>query len=89
MKIKLIEYPYGKMLGFDQETVWFVQTEENGKCETRCVEYGNVITVSDGSIAQLRFAAITDYKTALSDYNKIKEFMALRHKFKIVKEEDI
>ena len=89
MKIKLIEYPYGKMLGFDQEIVWFVQTEENGKCETRYVKYGNVITVSDGSVAQLRFAAITDYETALSDYNTIKEFMALRNKFKIVKEEDI
>lgn len=89
MKIKLIEYPYGKMLGFDQEIVWFVQTEENGKCETHYVKYGNVLTVSDGSTAQLRFAAITDYKTAISDYNTIKDFMALRHKFKIVKEENI
>lgn len=89
MKIKLIEYPYGKLLGFDQETVWFVQTEENGKCETRYVKYGNVITVSDGSPTQLSFAAITDYKTALSDYDKIKEFFMARHKFKIVKEEDI
>lgn len=31
MKFKLIEYPYGKEIGFDQDIVWFIQGTDNNK----------------------------------------------------------
>ena len=31
MKFKLVEYPYGKEIGFNQDTVWFIQ----GTCDNR------------------------------------------------------
>lgn len=31
MKFKLIEYPYGRDIGFDQDIVWFIQGTSNNK----------------------------------------------------------
>ena len=31
MKIKLIEYPYGREIGFNQDTIWFIQGTDNNK----------------------------------------------------------
>ena len=31
MKFKLVEYPYGKEIGFNQDVVWFIQ----GTCDNR------------------------------------------------------
>lgn len=32
MKFKLVEYPYGREIGFNQDTVWFIQgTFNNGR----------------------------------------------------------
>lgn len=31
MKFKLVEYPYGREMGFEQDTVWFIQGTDNNK----------------------------------------------------------
>ena len=32
MKFKLVEYPYGREIGFNQDIVWFIQgTVDNGR----------------------------------------------------------
>ena len=31
MKFKLVEYPYGKELGFKQDVVWFIQGTDDNK----------------------------------------------------------
>lgn len=31
MKFKLIEYPYGREIGFDQDIVWFIQGTSDNK----------------------------------------------------------
>lgn len=31
MKFKLVEYPYGKEIGFDQDIVWFIQGTDDNK----------------------------------------------------------
>jgi hypothetical protein len=31
MKFKLVEYPYGREIGFNQDTVWFIQGTDDNK----------------------------------------------------------
>ena len=31
MKFKLVEYPYGREIGFNQDTVWFIQGTNDNK----------------------------------------------------------
>ena len=31
MKFKLVEYPYGREMGFKQDTVWFIQGTDDNK----------------------------------------------------------
>ena len=31
MKFKLVEYPYGREMGFNQDTVWFIQGTDDNK----------------------------------------------------------
>jgi len=31
MKFKLVEYPYGREIGFKQDTVWFIQGTDDNK----------------------------------------------------------
>ena len=33
MKFKLVEYPYGREIGFKQDIVWFIQGTDDNKTE--------------------------------------------------------
>ena len=44
MKFKLVEYPYGREIGFKQDTVWFIQGTDDNK-----TWYNYVWSYMDGS----------------------------------------
>lgn len=44
MKFKLVEYPYGKEIGFKQDTVWFIQGTDDNK-----TWYNYIWSYMDGS----------------------------------------
>lgn len=41
MKFKLVEYPYGREIGFKQDTVWFIQGTDDNKTWNNYI-WGNV-----------------------------------------------
>jgi hypothetical protein len=44
MKFKLVEYPYGREIGFNQDTVWFIQGTDDNK-----TWYNYIWSYMDGS----------------------------------------
>lgn len=98
MKIKLIEYPFGRDLGLQEKTVYFIQTEEKGSFGINYVMWHNDSVAYVGKIngeysgETLKMAALLDYKTALQHYEKIKAWFIEQRKkgqVKTLKEAEI
>ena len=72
MKFKLVQYPYGREMGFKQDTVWFIQGTDDNKTwdfyrwekvlpvivSYRCLRRSAYLTIDEANEA---FDKITDY----------------------------
>lgn len=95
MKVKLIEYPFGKNLDMDQEVVWFIQTEEeDNKAHTVMWDEhnGRVVYIMDNHAPSLRWAAYTNSLDAHIAFDKIRNWFIeqnKQHQIKVLREVEI
>ncbi len=96
MKVRLIEYPFGREIGLLEKTVYFIQTEENGKFNYVMWHNDSVAYVGkikgEYSNESLKMSAIIDYNTAVQHFEKIKSWFIEQKKkgqCKTVKEAEI
>ncbi len=93
MKLKLIEYPFGKDLRLDQETVWLIQgSSDNGKTWMFC--FWNTVSGIPTYVASnsIDIAAYRKIKDAYKAFDKIAEWyreQATQHQIKILREVEI
>lgn len=84
MKFKLIEYPYGREIGFNQDIVWFIQGTDNNKTWNNYIWNYNV---HSPSIVLESFSRV---RPPMSAYVKIEEaneaFDKITNYYKAVKE---
>lgn len=88
MKVKLIEYPFGKDLDIDQDVVWFIQTvEEDNKAHTVMwdEQNGRVVYIVDNHTPTLRWAAYTNSREADIAFDKIRNWFIEQNKQKQIK----
>ncbi len=67
MKFKLVEYPYGREIGFNQDIVWFIQGTDNNKTWNNYIWNYNV---HSPSIVLESFSRV---RPPMSAYVKIEE----------------
>ncbi len=88
MKVKLIEYPFGKDLNIDQDIVWFIQTTEDNN-ESHTVMWdelkGYVVYVMDKHVPSLRMAAYLNALDANAAFDKIRNWFIEQNKRKQIK----
>lgn len=95
MKVKLIEYPFGKDLGIDQDVVWFIQTvEEDNKTHTVMwdEQNGYVVYIMDKHVPSLQMAAYTNSLDANIAFDKIRNCFIeqnKQHQIKVLREVEI
>ena len=83
MKVKLIEYPFGKDLDIDQDVVWFIQTvEDNDKKHTVMwdEQNGHVVYIMDKHVPSLQMAAYTNALDANVAFDKIRNWFIEQNK---------
>lgn len=95
MKVKLIEYPFGKYLNIDQDVVWFIQTvDEDNKAHTVMwdEDNGRVVYVVDNHAPSLSLAAYTNSLDANIAFDKIRNWFIeqnKQHQIKVLREVEI
>ena len=68
MKFKLVEYPYGKEIGFNQDTVWFIQGTDDNK-----TWYNYVWNYTNGSPSIMLEKGVYTRTPPISAYVKIED----------------
>ena len=95
MKVKLIEYPFGKYLNISQDVVWFIQTvEDDDKAHTVMWDEpnGRVIYIMDHDTSALSSAAYTNAIDANIAFDKIRKWFieqSKQHQIKVLREVEI
>lgn len=95
MKVKLIEYPFGKDLDIDQEIVWFIQTEEeDNKAHTVMWDEqdGRVVYIVDNHAPSLSMAAYKNALEANVAFDKVRKWFieqSKQHQIKVLREVEI
>ena len=95
MKVKLIEYPFGKVLNINQDVVWFIQTVEgDNKAHTVMWDElnGRVVYIMDKHAPSLQMAAYTNSLDANIAFNKIRKWFieqSKQHQIKVLREVEI
>ena len=83
MKVKLIEYPFGKDLDIDQEVVWFIQTveDDNKKHTVMWNETdGRVVYIMDKHVPSLQMAAYINALDANVAFDKVRNWFIEQNK---------
>ena len=83
MKVKLIEYPFGKDLNIDQDVVWFIQTvEEDDKKHTVMWDEsrGRVVYIMDKHVPSLQMAAYRNALEANVAFDKVRNWFIEQNK---------
>ena len=91
MKLKLVEYPFGKDLGLKQEVVWFIQGSFDGKTFMPCV-WNDKLGIPAYVAKDLAYAAFDSINVAHATFDKIAEWyreQAKQHQIKILREVEI
>ena len=95
MRVKLIEYPFGKDFGIDQEVVWFIQTvEEDNKAHTVMWDEhnGRAVYIVDNHAPSLRWAAYLNALDANVAFDKVRNWFIeqnKKHQIKVLREVEI
>ena len=95
MKVKLIEYPFGKDLNIDQDVVWFIQTvEEDNKKHTVMWDEsrGRVVYIMDKHVPSLQMAAYRNALDANVAFDKVRTWFIeqnKQHQIKVLREVEI
>lgn len=95
MKVKLIEYPFGKYLNIDQDVVWFIQTvDEDNKAHTVMwdEQNGYAVYIMDNHAPSLSMAAYTNLLDANIAFDKIRNWFIeqnKQHQIKVLREVEI
>lgn len=93
MKLKLVEYPFGKQQGFEQDKMYFIlgQNESGDYCPwiwneipTSLFMY-NTKTLEDAIKATRPEFSYTDFQKCCKDFNRIKIFFEEQKQENIIK----
>ena len=88
MKLQIVEYNHGKIIGCSQDTVWFIQAKEQPDDKWKMMYWDNDYKMPGESECYLSCCAYHTLALAENAFNKIVKYKT-KYKLKVIKETDI
>lgn len=88
MKLQIVEYNRGKIIGCSQDTIWFIQAKEHIDDKWKIMFWDNDYKMPGESECYLSCCAYYTLALAENAFNKIIEYKT-KYQPKVIKEVDI